>query len=270
MEVIVKNRLEYLTESPQHPEVRRFNSRQGGFRKGRGPEEQLFSIVSALDSARNRLLFTCLLSFDLANAFDTVDHGKLMDILQRRGVPAKFLRWIEAFLRNRRAAYKIDGATGRSFDLNTGVPQGTVLGPLLFLYYIDDLGSDLDRLQRRIHQDNVGATITFSLYADDDGVAVEARTFAALEQYAQDVVDVVERWTAQALMSLSVLKTRGVFFVGKNAAPFPPPNVVFKATRADVPVPLLTPNGECRQRVDWWGRTRHMTAKHSLASRSGP
>ncbi|KAJ9438622.1 putative RNA-directed DNA polymerase from transposon BS [Diplonema papillatum] len=237
MEVIVKNRLEYLTESPQHPEVRRFNSRQGGFRKGRGPEEQLFSIVSALDSARNRLLFTCLLSFDLANAFDTVDHGKLMDILQRRGVPAKFLRWIEAFLRNRRAAYKIDGATGRSFDLNTGVPQGTVLGPLLFLYYIDDLGSDLDRLQRRIHQDNVGATITFSLYADDDGVAVEARTFAALEQYAQDVVDVVERWTAQALMSLSVLKTRGVFFVGKNAAPFPPPNVVFKATRADVPVP---------------------------------
>ncbi|KAJ9452503.1 RNA-directed DNA polymerase from mobile element jockey [Diplonema papillatum] len=136
-----------------------------------------------------------------------------------------------------RAAYKIDGATGRSFDLNTGVPQGTVLGPLLFLYYIDDLGSDLDRLQRRIHQDNVGATITFSLYADDDGVAVEARTFAALEQYAQDVVDVVERWTAQALMSLSVLKTRGVFFVGKNAAPFPPPNVVFKATRADVPVP---------------------------------
>ncbi|KAJ9445477.1 putative RNA-directed DNA polymerase from transposon BS, partial [Diplonema papillatum] len=237
MEVIVKNRLEYLTESPQHPEVRRFNSRQGGFRKGRGPEEQLFSIVSALDSARNRLLFTCLLSFDLANAFDTVDHGKLMDILQRRGVPAKFLRWIEAFLRNRRAAYKIDGATGRFFDLNTGVPQGTVLGPLLFLYYIDDLGSDLDRLQRRIHQDNVGATITFSLYADDDGVAVEARTFAALEQYAQDVVDVVERWTAQALMSLSVLKTRGVFFVGKNAAPFPPPNVVFKATRADVPVP---------------------------------
>ncbi|KAJ9440064.1 putative RNA-directed DNA polymerase from transposon X-element [Diplonema papillatum] len=237
MEVIVKNRLEYLTESPQHPEVRRFNSRQGGFRKGRGPEEQLFSIVSALDSARNRLLFTCLLSFDLANAFDTVDHGKLMDILQRRGVPAKFLRWIEAFLRNRKAAYKIDGATGRFFDLYTGVPQGTVLGPLLFLYYIDDLGSDLDRLQRRIHLDNVGATITFSLYADDDGVAVEARTFAALEQYAQDVVDVVERWTAQALMSLSVLKTRGVFFVGKNAAPFPPPNVVFKATRADVPVP---------------------------------
>ncbi|KAJ9461335.1 hypothetical protein DIPPA_13888 [Diplonema papillatum] len=99
MEVIVKDRLEYLTESPQHPEVRRFNSRQGGFPKGRGPEEQLYSVVSALYSARNRLQFTCLLSFDLANAFDTVDHGKLMDILQRRGVPAKFLRWIEAFLR---------------------------------------------------------------------------------------------------------------------------------------------------------------------------
>ncbi|KAJ9435904.1 putative RNA-directed DNA polymerase from transposon BS, partial [Diplonema papillatum] len=208
MEVIVKNRLEFLTESPDYPQILPFCARQGGFRKGRGTEEQLFSVVSALDWAKTRLQHFCLLSFDLANAFDTVDHQRLLCILERRGIPAKFLRWIEAFLRNRKAAYKLDGATGRYFDLKTGVPQGTVLGPLLFLYYINDLGTELEQLRRHIHQDNVGASITFSLYADDDGVAVEARTFAALERYTQDVVDVVERWTENALMVLSKRKTK--------------------------------------------------------------
>ncbi|KAJ9438272.1 putative RNA-directed DNA polymerase from transposon X-element [Diplonema papillatum] len=236
MEVIVKNRLEFLTESPDYPQILPFCARQGGFRKGRGTEEQLFSVVSALDWAKTRLQHFCLLSFDLANAFDTVDHQRLLCILERRGIPAKFLRWIEAFLRNRKAAYKLDGATGRYFDLKTGVPQGTVLGPLLFLYYIDDLGTELEQLRRHIHQDNVGASITFSLYADDDGVAVEARTFAALERDT-DVVDVVERWTENALMVLSKRKTKGVHFLGRNAVPGPPPKIVFKSTQLDIPVP---------------------------------
>ncbi|KAJ9441728.1 RNA-directed DNA polymerase from mobile element jockey [Diplonema papillatum] len=218
---------------------------------------QLFSVVSALDWAKTRLQHFCLLSFDLANAFDTVDHQRLLCILERRGIPAKFLRWIEAFLRNRKAAYKLDGATGRYFDLKTGVPQGTVLGPLLFLYYIDDLGTELEQLRRHIHQDNVGASITFSLYADDDGVAVEARTFAALERYTQDVVDVVERWTENALMVLSKRKTKGVHFLGRNAVPGPPPKIVFKSTQLDIPSPLRTSGDWCQKSVRLWDSGCH-------------
>ncbi|KAJ9436003.1 RNA-directed DNA polymerase from mobile element jockey [Diplonema papillatum] len=236
MESVVKNRLVFLTENPAHHQtIRPFCSRQGGFRKGRGTEEQLYSVVSTIDMHRAMLHHICLLSFDLANAFDTVDHRRLLTVMEKRGIPAKFLRWIEAFLRERKAAFLLDGELGNEFHLRDGVPQGTVLGPLLFLFHIDDLGDDLNALRARTLE--AGAELTFSLFADDDGVAVVAKTPQELETHAQEVVNVVELWTARAGMQLSKLKTEGVLIQAPGELSRQHPIVVFESTMVELEIP---------------------------------
>ncbi|KAJ9438454.1 RNA-directed DNA polymerase from mobile element jockey [Diplonema papillatum] len=238
MEVIVKNRLVFLTENDSVTQVLPFCTRQGGFRRQRGTEEQLYSIVTTIDCAGPTFRRVCLLSFDLANAFDTVDHALLLDAMQSKGVPPKFLVWLESFLRNRKAAFKVDGATGEKFHLKHGVPQGTVLGPVLFLYHIDDLGTSLEALNKRIVADSESRSwINFSLFADDDGVVVSSPSHFQLEKYTQEVVDVVEEWTFKAKMHLSKLKTEGVLFRDPGAPEPYPVTTRFNATAVDVLVP---------------------------------
>ncbi|KAJ9439419.1 RNA-directed DNA polymerase from mobile element jockey [Diplonema papillatum] len=238
MEVIVKNRLVFLTENEEVTQVLPFCTRQGGFRKQRGTEEQLYSVMTTIDCAVPTRRRVCLLSFDLANAFDTVDHALLLDAMQSKGVPPKFLVWLESFLRNRRAAFKVDGATGSKFHLKHGVPQGTVLGPILFLYHIDGLGTSLEALNKRIVEETQGGSwITFSLFADDDGVVVSSPSRAPLEKYTQMVVDVVEDWTIEAKMHLSKLKTEAVLFRDPGAPEPVPLRTRFNATAVDVTVP---------------------------------
>ncbi|KAJ9437798.1 putative RNA-directed DNA polymerase from transposon X-element, partial [Diplonema papillatum] len=125
MEMVVKNRLVHITESPDFPTVMPYTNIQGGFREDRGTEEQVFSIIASLDEARSQGEFACFLSFDLVSAFDTVDHDRLLRILERRGIPQRFVLWLRAFLEDRTARFKVDGVLGKSFGLQSGVPQGT-------------------------------------------------------------------------------------------------------------------------------------------------
>ena len=106
MEALVKNRLVHLVERDVFPVVG-FAEAQAGFRKGRNTEEQVARVANAVHNARfagikktgdvgNHALLMC---FDLENAFDKVDPNVLLPRLEKKGVPLKFLLWIQAFLR---------------------------------------------------------------------------------------------------------------------------------------------------------------------------
>ncbi|KAJ9452141.1 putative RNA-directed DNA polymerase from transposon BS [Diplonema papillatum] len=237
MEIIVKNRLVFITESPDFPTVMPYSVFQGGFREDRGTEEQAFSIVAALDEARRLNQFACFLSFDLMSAFDTVDHDRLLRILEKRGVPQRFVLWLRAFLEDRRARFKVDGVLGQSSKLQRGVPQGTVLGPVLFLLCIDDLGRDILEVKdnaANFSPEAQRAKITPSLYADDTGFAISADELDGLAKWAQDVITLVEEWSTRAKMQISHEKTKGVFFNWKRRDSSAAPHLVFDSTTAEL------------------------------------
>ena len=153
-----------------------------GFRSGYSCETQL--VVTAHDLMsyydQNRQVDTVILDF--SKAFDTVPHRKLLHKLEAYGVRGPIHNWITNFLTQRSMCVVVEGEKSRQVDVGSGVPQGNVLGPLLFLCHINDL---LDRVTSHIR-----------LFADDCLLYKAINTPADHQRLQQDL-DNLQKW-AQA------------------------------------------------------------------------
>ncbi|XP_017466462.1 PREDICTED: RNA-directed DNA polymerase from mobile element jockey-like isoform X1 [Rhagoletis zephyria] len=129
---------------------------------------------------------------DFSKAFDRVSHSILIQKLACIGFHSIFLRWLESYLCNRRCVVSIDGATSCPFVPSSGVPQGSVLGPLLFILFINDISSCFSFAK-------------FLLYADDLKVfSVIKNTSDAIR--LQDDIDKLHLWCLKSRLSLNISK----------------------------------------------------------------
>jgi ribonuclease P/MRP protein subunit RPP40 len=166
-----------------------FTTSQHGFRSGRSCLTQLLDhydrVIRALETGAN-----CdVVYLDYAKAFDKVDIGILMDRMTKKGISGKIGRWILAWLTGRVQAVLADGDISISSPVTSGVPQGSVLGPLLFLVMIDSIA-------------DCGITGWLSIFADDTRVARVIPDTAAAQTLQDDLYRVYE-WKDEANMEFN-------------------------------------------------------------------
>ena len=121
-----------------------------------------------------------LVFIDLKKAFDTVDHDILSRKLEYYGIQAQELAWLRSYLSNRKQFSRFNGVDSSIGDINIGVPQGSYLGPLFFLVYINDLPQSVQRS-------------TVSMYADDTSLCYQALDTTQLNEAMNSDLLLVEQ-----------------------------------------------------------------------------
>ena len=131
--IMYNRRYKYLTESNL------LYFKQFGFQKGHSPEHAILHSVEQINKSFEKNELTLGMFLDLSKAFDTVVHQILLKKLEYYGIAENNLRWFENYLKDRQQFVSFEHNSTKKVTVTWGVPQGSILGPLLFLLCVNDL-----------------------------------------------------------------------------------------------------------------------------------
>ena len=179
---------------------------QYGFRKFHSTETALIRLVDQLlfDLDKNRA--SGLVFIDYKKAFDLIDHGLLLEKLKAYGVRDNEMELLRSYLSGRTQYVHINGCHSSPRTVSAGVPQGSILGPILFLLFINDLPSAAQHS-------------TVDIYADDTTLSLSSDVtngLTAMSSALQQDLDDVSRWSAANKMVTNAAKTKCLLVTGKR------------------------------------------------------
>ena len=196
MEAIVRDKLTHF--------ITTFNvisPKQHGFMARRSTVTQLLSCLREWTSAMENSQCVDIAYLDFKSAFTSVSHSKLISILRHIGIRGQLLQWLKCFLSNRTEIVKIGNSMSEAKEVISGVPQGTILGPLCFILYINSI-------------ENTVKEGSLSIYADDCKVFASfpiTQVEPVLNNDLQRILD----WAQKSQLSLSIQKC-SILHLGYN------------------------------------------------------
>jgi len=179
-------------------------NQQFGFRKKLSTEMALLTAMDYLSKALDEKKHVIGLFIDLRKAFDTVDRSILLRKLEHYGVRGVALSWFTSYLNNRSQRVKYRGLHSSLMNIDIGVPQGSTLGPLLFILYINDLVTTLNK-------------ISPILFADDTTLFSSGNCLTSLTNNMNTELALLSSWFKRNKLSLNLTKTNFILFtLNKN------------------------------------------------------
>ena len=203
--IVFKHIHNYLTENDL------IYKYQSGFLPNHSTTFQLIDIYHNICQAIDNNQYACMVFCDVSKAFDRVWHKGLIFKLKQLGIDGDLLEWISNYLDNRQQRVVLKSSMSSFKSTNAGVPQGSVLGPMLFLVYVNDISESLLSLTR--------------LFTDDSSLFYSASNIQDIEGIINYDLQVLTSWAKQWLINFNPQKTEALLFTLKQIERFP--NLIF-------------------------------------------
>ena len=196
LERIIRDQLVHYLESNKL-----IHKDQHGFRAGRSCTTQLLEVMETWTELIDKgIPFDCIY-LDFAKAFDKVPHRRLINKIEAYGIKGDLLRWISDFLSNRTQLVRINDSTSTPRPVKSGIPQGSVLGPILFIIFINDL------------PDSIKSSI--KIFADDTKIFRAAKTTTDRDNLQIDLNNLF-KWTANWQLPFNIDKCKLMHYGSGN------------------------------------------------------
>ena len=183
-----------------------FSNTQYGFRKEMGTETALIDFTDFIHQGLLKRHNVGTIFMDLSKAFDVMDHNILKIKLEHYGFRGKFLDFLISFIENRKYFVHVNGVNSITKTVNIGVPQGSTLGPLLFLIFINDMKNCSDLLK-------------FIQFADDTTLLFSASDIEQLNEILENEGNKVINWLNSNKLIINLSKTNCMLFSNKRGEP---------------------------------------------------
>ena len=183
---------------------------QFGFRKKKSTEDAILDLTNKIYQSLNNKEYSIGVFIDYSKAFDTIDHQILLKKLEKYGVRGIPLQLFRSYLSNRKHKTKIQDNLSSSKSINIGLPQGSILSPLIFILYINDLNYVSNSFEK-------------VLFADDTALTFTNKNFNSLIQTCNIELEKFNKWSIANKLSINTDKTYCMLFTNRQVPNLLPP-----------------------------------------------